>query len=723
MAESITQIARRRFEYAKGIYGTSRQQSVEDTQFVMGDSDNRYQWDQAVYDDRNNARKPCLTINITAQHCNQIENQIRQNRPSAKVVPVDSDADTKTANLIGGMLRSIQAYSNADTAHDIAAQHSIYGGEGYWRVLTDYETETSFDQTIFIRALTNPQLVFIDPDAIEPDRSDARWGMIFEDIPRKDAEDEYKEQFLSWGNDGDWCNKDTVRRAEYFYRVDDEDTLYLLSSGETILRSELPEGAKVNIKKKIGSIVTEDAVWLVIDERPTTIKKWKWCRIVGDSNEPEDEKDWPGSYLPIITVVGKEVNVNGQVIRKGLVRDMKDQQRMLNYSYSTAVEQLALQPKAPYKAAAEAIEGYEDVWAKANTGNNSYLPYNAFDDQGNPLPMPEREAPPQLAAAQIQMMQVATEQARAATGQQNANFGIRSEAQSGVGIQRLKAQGEIATFHFPDNLARALKYEATVILDLIPKIYDRKRIVRILGLDGEETAAMLDPDYQGEAQEVDQQSGIDQIFNPLVGRYDVHIDTGPSYQTQRQEAAAALTELSSRAPVLMNAAPDLVIKAFDFPMREEIAARLKRTVPQQIIGDEKNPEGQLQAQLQQLMQQMQQMQQAGQQLVQQRDELAQQLQTAELKEQGKVIQEQAENERAQLQYQIDAYEAETRRLAALQQPAQALDPLALQAVIREQLFSILQEPAPEQFIPPEMAATGAYPGPSQDVLIEGNPNV
>jgi len=45
---------------------------------------------------------------------------------------------------------------------------------------------------------------------------------------------------------------------------------------------------------------------------------------------------------------------------------------------------------------------------------------------------------------------------RAASGQQNANFGIKSEAQSGIGIQRLKAQGEIATFHFPDNLARSL---------------------------------------------------------------------------------------------------------------------------------------------------------------------------------------------------------------------------------------------------------------------------
>lgn len=392
---------------------------------------------------------------------------------------------------------------------------------------------------------------------------------------------------------------------------------------------------------------------------------------------------------------------------------------MLNYSYSTAVEQLALQPKSPYIASAEAIEGYESQWGAANTSPAAYLPYNARDDNGEALPPPSRQQPPQLGTAQIQMMQVATEQARAATGQQNANFGIKSEAQSGVGIQRLKAQGEIATFHFPDNLSRALKYEATVIVDLLPKIYDRKRIVRILGLDGTETAAMLDPEHQGGAVETDGESGIDQIFNPLVGRYDIHIDTGPSYQTQRQEAAAALTELTARAPVLMNAAPDLVVKAFDFPMANELAERLKRTVPPNLIGDEKDQSAQMMAQLQQMQQQMQQMQEAGQQLVQQRQELMSENEQLKMREQGKVVQEQAENRRAQLQAEIDFYEAETRRLSALAPAAQAIDPMALDALLEQKIMEMLARPAPQELIPPEMAGAAPYADQPQGFPQEG----
>lgn len=745
MPKTTVEICRERFQRAQSYYSTSRQAAIADTKFVLGDSDNNWQWDDTIVQARTTGRnqKPCLTINITAQHCNQVENEIRQNRPAAKVVPVDSDSDPGTANIIGGMIRSIQAYSNADTAHDIASQHAIYGGEGYWRVLTDYESADSFDQVILIKALVNPQLVYIDPDSIEPDGSDAKWGMIFEDIPRKEADDQYAEQSLNWADDGKdagWCTKDTVRRAEYFYRVDTDDTLYLLNTGKTIKKSALPEGAKVSVKDKIGSIQVGDQMALVLDTRPTQVQQWKWCRIVGGSETPEDEKDWPGAYLPIIRVVGKEVNVNGDVVRKGLVRDLKDQGRMVNYSASTAVETVALQPKAPFLAAAEAIEGHEDKWAVANTEAASFLPYNAFDAEGQALPVPQRAAPAQFAAAQVQLLQLFTDQMRGASGQQNANFGIKSEASSGVGIQRLKAQGEIATFHFPDNLARALKYEATVIVDLIPKVYDRQRIVRILGLDGKETAAMLDPGHEGPARDINQE-GLDQVFNPSVGRYDVHIDTGPSYQTQRQEASDALTQLAHSSPKLMEVAPDLVVQAFDFPMAQEIADRLKRTVPAQILGDEKDPEAQMQAQLQQQQQHMQEMIQQGQMLEQQLAEAQQKLQVLEMEKKASFYKEQAETSRADQENLIAAYQAETARIAAMAPTAATLDPQALDALLEQKIMEMLTRPIPLQapaspqlgmpppqamqpMNPPAMAGAGPYPDPGyQPAPQEGNPNV
>jgi hypothetical protein len=680
--KSIVEIARERYQRAKDANATLRQQAIADTRFVMGDSENQWQWPEDVYTQRATvAGKPCLTINLTAQHCNQIINAIRQNRPAGRVVPVDSQADPDTAELLGGLCRSIQAYSNADTAHDIAAEHAIYGGEGYWRILTEYESEKSFDQVITIKSISNPQLVLIDPDSVESDRSDARWGFVFEDIPKDQAQQEHPDLDVSnWVEDFDkgWVKKDTIRRAEYFWCEDVKDKLYLLDDGTTVLKSELPEGAKV----AAGMVsLGNGVVFRVLKERDTVRKQWKWCKLVGGEQEPVDQKDWMGSYLPIITVVGKELNVNGEIVRKGIVRDLKDPARMVNYSYSASVETLALQNKVPYMAAAEAIENFEDIWGAANIENRAYLPWNAYDEEGRQIPMPQRQAPAAMASAQVQMLQLSTEEMRAASGQQNANFGIKSEAASGVGIQRLKAQGETATFHFPDNLARALSYEMRVLIDLIPKVYDSKRIIRILGLDGKEIKATIDPELQQPYMEgqADEAGEIEKIFNPLMGRYDVSVDTGPSYHTQRQEAADTLTELTTRNPQLMQVAGDLVMRSYDFPMSEEIAKRLEKALPPGLQEQKGKPA--LPPEVEnQLKQQEQQIQQLGQAL-ENASNHAEELESAEETKIKELL--------------IKAYDAETKRLQVV---GTAMQPEQIQALVMQTLQQMLATPSPSMGI-------------------------
>jgi len=593
--------AKKRFEKARDYYADSRKLAIADTKFVMGDSDNGWQWPEEQAKDRQGSKRVCLTVNMTAQHCNQIINQIRQNRPAVKVSPADNGSDQKTAEILGGLIRNIQVASAADDAHDTAAEHSVYGGEGYWRILTEYENDTSFDQVIRIKACPNPNLVFIDPNALAHDKSDAEWGFVFESISKAQFEREYpKIDPSSWGGiDGVWVNEDTYQRAEYFYCDFVDDTACLLGDGNTVLKSELQP---------------EELV-MVVKERPTKVKKWKWCKLVGGHDEPLDERDWLGSYLPIVAVVGKELNVAGEIVRKGIVRDLKDPARMVNYAYSETVQTLALQNKVPYMASAESIEGHEDIWNAANIETRSYLPFNAYDATGNPLPQPARQMPAVMPAAQVQLLQLSTEQMRAASGQQNSNFGIKSEASSGIGIQRLKSQGEVATFHFPDNLARGLRYEAKVLVDLIRKYYDTKRVVRILGLDGKEESVTLDPRLDGAYQEQETQDAeIKKIFNPLVGEYDVVIDTGPSFQTQRQEAYANLIELAGRNPQLMQVAGDLVMRAADFPMAEKLAERLEKTLPKE-LRDQKPGQQQLPPEVQQQMaEHEQQIQQLGQAL-------------------------------------------------------------------------------------------------------------
>jgi chaperonin cofactor prefoldin len=304
-----------------------------------------------------------------------------------------------------------------------------------------------------------------------------------------------------------------------------------------------------------------------------------------------------------------------------------------------------------------------------------------------------------MPSAQVQMLQLSTEEMRAASGQQNANFGIKSEAASGVGIQRLKAQGEIATFHFPDNLARALTYEMRVLVDLVPKIYDTKRIVRILGLDGKESKAVLDPEMEqpyAEAQG-DVAGEVQKIFNPLMGRYDVAISTGPSYQTQRQEAADTLTELTSRNPQIMQVAGDIVMRSYDFPMAEEMAKRLEKTLPPNLL-DKKEGEQELPPQVQQQMQEMQ----------QQVEQLGQALEAA-----AKHADElEAESKSKQAELGIKAFEADTNRLKVI---GTAMTPEQVQALVMQTVQQLLEAPAPAESVQevyeeePEMPEYGEPP--------------
>ena len=602
--KEIVNTAKERFDRVQKINASARQQAVADTKFYLGDSDNGWQWPDNVAQSRASASRVCLTVNITAQHINQIVNQMRQGRPACRILPVDDMSDKKTAEILSGLIRNIQSASNASDAHDIAAEHACVGGEGYWRIITEYESPESFNQVIRIKPCHNPMLVYIDPDSKELDKSDAQWGFVFEEVNREAFKREYPDIDPSnWINDNrHWVADDTVRLAEYFYCEFIDDSALLLGDGSSVLESKLDDGVKRDgmtlVREATGEIVR------IVKERETQRKQWKWCKLVGGSDEPVDLKDWVGSYLPIICVVGKELNVNGELVRKGLVRDLKDPARMVNYSYSETVQTLALQNKVPYLASAEAIEGYENIWKSANVDNRAFLPHNAFTKKGTPIPAPQRQQAAVMPSAQVQLLQLSTEEMRGVSGQQNSNFGIKSEAASGVGIQRLKSQGELATFHFPDNLARGLKYEATLLIDLIQKIYDTKRVIRIIGLDGKHTQATLDPTHPvAYSEQYLNEGDIARIFNPTIGEYDVVIDTGPSFQTQRQEAFAAMTDLAGKAPNLMSLAGDIIMRAADFPMAEQLANRLEKALPPGLHEAEGGAEQKL-AQATQQMQQM-----------------------------------------------------------------------------------------------------------------------
>jgi hypothetical protein len=391
-----------------------------------------------------------------------------------------------------------------------------------------------------------------------------------------------------------------------------------------------------------------------------------------------------------VRVVGEEIVINGKVERKGHTRNMKDGQRMYNYMTSANVEYIALQTKTPYVAPAEAIEGYEDEWANANKDNKAYLPYNSRDEEGNEITRPQREQPPVGASAYLQAMQTAQQELMMTSGQYQEQFGAPSNADAGVAIAARQRQGDKATYHFIDNVARAIRYTGRIMVDLIPKIYDTQRVVRIVGEDGSEDFAQINPeqphavgDQQGNAQQAPADNSklsaaqaAQLIYNPGIGRYDVTVEVGPNYETRRQEAFHALTQIMSQDQDLMKVAGDLLFKAADFPMADEVAERLHRTIPAAILGEgpsqaEQDMEGK--------MKQMGEM----------------------IEHQSAMLQEAQQGKEAD-ELRIKSYEAETRRMAALGQP---LDPQVVAHVATQVVMQMMQTGSPEGNppLPPDSA--------------------
>lgn len=576
--------AKRRFKQCEEWEARARKLFLEDLKFANADSDNGYQWPNDIRRNRDVDQRPCLTINKTRQHNLQIINDAKQNKPRAAVRPVGNGATYEASQVFEGIFRHIEYISNAGVAYDTATSFQVASGIGYWRIVTDYLGNDNFDQEIFIRRIKDPLTVYLDPDINEVDGSDARFGFIFDDMPLDEfraAYPEYRDKggAAALGNADGWIDKEHIRIAEYYRREENTDQLISFTNPMTGQQALLRRGQ------------IPDAIIDTVVDMPSTkireIKTWKvkWFLIIGD--EIAERRDWAGEYIPIVRVIGEETIINGELDRKGHTRAMRDPQRMYNYWSSSAVEHVALQSKTPFVAPAAAIENLETYWETANTVNHSVLPYNARDDDGNEIPMPQRAQPPVMAQAYIQGLTLAQQEMQMVSGQFDENFGKQTNATAGIAIQERQRKGENSTYHFIDNLGIAIRFTGKILLDLIPKIYDTPRVLRIIGEDGEESHIQLDPQaevsYQKHKQKVDE--NVQAIFNPSVGRYDVESDIGPAYATRRQEAFNAISQILQGAPALVNLIGDLLFKAADFPMAGEIAERMERMVPPQAKGE------------------------------------------------------------------------------------------------------------------------------------------
>ena len=701
--KDILSVAKSRFTMAVSAYSESREDELDDLRFYAASPDNQWQWPADVLATRGavqgqtiNAR-PCLTINKLPQHVRQVTNDQRQNRPSGKVIPVDDKADVEVAEIFDGLVRHIEYISDADVAYDTACENQVAYGEGYIRLLTEYCDDNTFNQDIKIGRIRNSFSVYMDPTIQDPCGSDAQWCFITEDLTKAEYERQFPDaqpissmmqQGVGDSSTSQWISENTVRIAEYFYIEHEKATLNLYYGNMSAMK---------------GSAEDQDMAMRgmkPIKTRIVDIKKVKWCKINGF--EILESQDWAGSSIPVVRVVGNEFEVDGRIYVSGIVRNAKDAQRMYNYWTSQEAEMLALAPKAPFIGYGGQFEGYEMQWKTANTTNWPYLEVNpdVTDGAGGVLPLPQRAPPPLPQTGLIQAKMGASDDIKGTTGQYDSSLGQTSNERSGKAILARERQSDVGTYHYVDNLARAVRYITRQIVDLVPKIYDTERIARIIGEDGETGIIKVNPNQPMPVNKITDQQGIvlEKIYNLGVGKYDVCVTTGPSYMTKRQEALEAMAQLLQGNPQLWAVAGDLFIKNMDWPGAEEMSKRFAKTIDPKIMeGGDDSPEMQAaKMQMDAMNQEMEQMMNMLQNI-------------------GKSVEVQ-EQQRADYEAQIKAFDAETKRISAVQAGmtfeqiqdivrgtiAAALDTgdLISGAPAREEFEMPMEQPPPEQPMPP-----------------------
>lgn len=606
--DAFIQKAMKRWKFSAEATAKMREDSLDDFKFCVLSE----QWPAQVR--RKYGNKVILTVNRVQAFVNQVCNEQRQQRPSGIINPVGDQSDKDTADILQGLSRHIDVNCDAEVADDIAFEQMVIGGFAWLRLWAEYvddDPDNPWQQEIKIGAVPNPFTVYDDPAARHPLKIDSKWRFFIEDLPIDEYKEKYGddtnwaslEQFRSVGDaQTQWVSKEGIRIAEYYHIEYEEETVYLLADGSTV--GELQPG--------------QNAIKTRTRQKPKVI--WTLMNAV----QKLEEHEVPGTIIPSIPVLGYAQNVDGKQYYSGLVRNAKDPARAYNYQLSKATQAVAIAPTMPFVIAEGQAEGHEAEWKNANTGELAALTYKAVDVGGRPVPPPQRQTAEPPIQAISHLLTTADTDMKAVTGLFDPSLGQKTPDQSGKAIVALQRQGNVATSNFSDNLARSKRELTRLKLQWIPVIYDAAAVRRIIKPDGtvdhvgvfnSKASGMTADDARAALQEQIEAGKIKKIYDIGVGRYDVTVSVGPSYQTKREAQAAQIMQLIGAYPELMHVCGDILISDLDFEQAKEIAERVKRTIPPNILGEDdgQDPQESLarkDAELQQLMQQHQQLAQS-----------------------------------------------------------------------------------------------------------------
>jgi len=607
--EDFLATARKRFAAAAEDEKHLREEFVSDLKFASPDG--KDQWDPQVKMQREQAGRPAMSFPRCHTFVQQVSNEARQNKPQIKFSP-RLDADKDTADIYEGLARFIQYESDAQIAYETAVEYSAGGSFGYYRFLTDYCDDDSDDLDLKVVPVLDPLAIYgiLVPACFN---RTPRFAFVIEDIPKEEFKAQYPDSelsSLSWSeaereSEG-WVGSETVRVAEYWYIEDGK-----------------PEKGKRKPK--------------------TTVK---FCKTNGLEVLKDSETEWPGSTIPIIPVLGKQMIMEGKPKLFSVVRPQKSAQQLINYSKSRIAETLSTSPISPFMVAEGQIEGFEKEWASLNTVQRPFLPYKMVDSGGRPLPAPTRQTfePPIQALSSFVLQEI--DDMKATSGIFDASLGNQANETSGKAIFARQQQSNLSTMHFMDNLERSFRKGGDVIAELVPKIYDTAREIQILGEDEAPKIIKINQDHTDE-------KGKTRKFDMTKGKYNVVVTMGRAFATKRMESFDMYQSLVQAAPNLLPTFGDVMFKNSDTAGADIVAERFKKMLPPQLQGDddEEPVPPKAQAQIQQLSQHLQAINAAAQQY-------EKQIQDLEFEKKAQVVKSQSDWAIAKLKSETALAEAE-----------------------------------------------------------------
>lgn len=588
--KEIIPLAHERFMECKKHWSEHHQRCTEILKFISG-----AQWtDQAraVYESRGFA---AITSPRLQTFLRQICNEMRQNKPSLQIDPKDNSKQD-TAEVIADLIRSIEQDSHADIAYDQAGWFAAATGVGYFRINSEYEDDTSFDQRLCIEPIMDVNTVFMDPNHRAVDGSDCEYVFIVKGVTK----DEYKRKYAtsklaeqmetkSWtGANLNWYQHDLVVIAEYYFCDYKPAKLYQVMDAEGNI------GTTTDLPKDL----VDAGLIQVVQSRDIQQPIIRHLHL----NEVEilEETTFPGYCIPVIAVKGDEFWLDGKRKLKGTVEDAIDGQIMVNYCLSEMSRLIQIAPKAPYIGTAAQFKTFEQLWANLNVDCPAYITYNKED--GSPPPSRDLGSAQQIQAAAA-MVQQAEESLKAVFGIFDASLGANGNEVSGKAILARQEQAHTTQYHFMDNLKRSMEHAGKILVDAIPTFYDGARVIRAVGVDGTKRSVPVN--------QPDELTGV--VENDLTqGKYSVAIETGPSYGTKREAAVESMLTLMQAYPASGTLISDIMVAHSDWPGHQECAARLKAALPPEILqatepDDTKDPEALITSLKTQLMQTKQQL--------------------------------------------------------------------------------------------------------------------